>query len=894
MTHWKRPHALCLARGARTLVALATVVAWASGSIVSAAPASFDPAVAAKFPKVAGWRGFYEVHVSGNPSKSVGKSTRDGSEESSSYASFELTRDMSSEDWDPSSGLFEWKGSGSVRVSNRVSKSYWDGNGGGEEVSEESEGTLPLKNVRFSIRLGNGSVTFHNGDGITTLPAIRRGVHVVRRYDHAQQAFVLDRESLDAKALHGALIPTLTVPVNRVLKPINYFAQVAGGPGPVAVNCDYEGPAHWLTLPGPVHTTEQLLLFPIYDDVECEVTIADYATWRPKGSIADSKKPGNALVARAVLKSKNGKSSDLPEVDRFRFELLDTSREPGVCLNWPLGAKDEDYDLRLADFASGSMTEKMAAVKTFFSNWGMASSGDYDLANMPAGGVPRISFPEVSENGQKGELPDPPKDKEGHPFAEAAIESFDFGAKSELRVTCVLKDGREIVGLMKMESGDTDLVRLPKRAGPDWVAESWRSEHGVMDLPANDDEEHVDGQDANGDGFTLYEEYRGWVENGKHIEGDPKRKELFVLNKIGPDAIGGFQLFQRESKVVVHHRLTGAEMSTTARLMNGNHRDAPHRVDQHGVWIFNAAGTGIPDAGTTGLTAEDAQRAFRPGRVRYITVEPRSLSSSTFSRAEGVQRYNLSERDASFGYDRAVAHELLHAVGVDHHGEGESAHFYFFQSASDPNNASHRAGFTTTFPHTSEVDLRKPPGYEYTGKELARFAPVTFLWEDTGRNVAEEMAPLFERALAAERARRAQNPPPAEEDAGRFAAKYPAYGKDEAYWRETSVFDSVAWSKAFELFVTTSNLGEADSGNEQCLMRYYFANAYPVKGKTDTYYLVRPGANRAGRSICRSPAGTGANDASHAPQPRFGDASPGRGSCFALICPNDAIPPRKL
>jgi len=74
-------------------------------------------------------------------------------------------------------------------------------------------------------------------------------------------------------------------------------------------------------------------------------------------------------------------------VKRFKFELLDTSREPGVCLNWPLGAKDQDFDLRLA-----------------------AESGG-----------------QLSDADQKLKIADPPKDDQERPYAEARIDSYDLG-----------------------------------------------------------------------------------------------------------------------------------------------------------------------------------------------------------------------------------------------------------------------------------------------------------------------------------------------------------------------------------------------------------------------------------------------------------------------------------
>ena len=78
---------------------------------------------------------------------------------------------------------------------------------------------------------------------------------------------------------------------------------------------------------------------------------------------------------------------------RFRFELVETSREPGVCLNWPLGAKDADPDLRLAHAGTGG---------------------------------------ELSAEDQKLALKQPPKDDKQQPYAEVKIESYDFGGRAEL------------------------------------------------------------------------------------------------------------------------------------------------------------------------------------------------------------------------------------------------------------------------------------------------------------------------------------------------------------------------------------------------------------------------------------------------------------------------------
>jgi len=274
-------------------------------------------------------------------------------------------------------------------------------------------------------------------------------------------------ESINEVILKDLIVPQISssLPIDREYR-LREWEVVRNGPGVLTFVYGHTDPPVY---DAPTYTyRSRIILFPVYDELELEVTIDGYAKWRPEGSIEKPKEPGNNLVARATLKSKTGKLKELPAVKRFKFELLDTSREPGVCLNWPLKAKDDDYDLRLAS-ETGKLTD----------------------------------------SDQKLTISEEMKDEKGQPYAETKVNSYDFGGRATLQVTCELEDGRELMGLMKGEKGEEDLVRIPKMDGPDWIAESWRKEHKVEKLPANDDNEKVAGQNDNGDGFTLYEEYRG-------------------------------------------------------------------------------------------------------------------------------------------------------------------------------------------------------------------------------------------------------------------------------------------------------------------------------------------------------------------------------------------------
>ncbi len=560
--------------------------------------------------------------------------------------------------------------------------------------------------------------------------------------------------------------------------------------------------------------------------VELIITAPGYDEWRPEGNIKKPNEPGNKLVARATLKPKKGEGTFVPRVMNIRFQLLDTSREPGVCLNWPLGAEDEDYDLRLAAVNGGTLSRKDQVL----------------------------------------EMPDPRRNDEGQAYAEVQIDSYDFGGRASLRAVCLLNDGREIEGVMK-DVGE--MPRLPKMKSPGWIADSWRKEHKVEKLVDDDDGEEVKGQKDNGDGFTLYEEYRGWVEKGKRLEGDPEKKDFFILNLIGGDAKGGIDLFEELSELKVHAKLKRSEMSEKTRLMNGNRRDGPYNKDQHGVWVktFGSKSELGDDGAMTVMNKKGV--AGRPGLVDGIGILARDNTESAFNKP-----FNLAAGDAIFAYDRAIAHELLHSVGVEHHGKGDYNMIAGYVSTRNPVNKTGRPYYGTS--PDKPVDLRNEEGEDLAQKEIPEYEKM--------RKFADMM--MLERVL--------------KEGAGyiqRNGANYnPLFHTPQDY-ADLQIEILVVYCFMHVYGTVGVEHGE-HSGAEDCLMRYYFAKFYESK-KPPTignmmYYLVTPGTERIGMEICRSSKGTGVNAPKppNLPQSRYGSAASDAGSCFEQICPNDAISPR--
>lgn len=82
------------------------------------------------------------------------------------------------------------------------------------------------------------------------------------------------------------------------------------------------------------------------------------------------------------------------------------------------------------------------------------------------------------------------------------------------------------------------------------------------------------------------------------------------------------------------------------------------------------------------------------------------------------------------------------------------------------------------------------------------------------------------------------------------------------------------------------------SGDQDCVMRYRYANSYNRRGDASTFYLTAKGTEPVGLQLCRAATGTGINAPDrNTPQPRFFDAAHGRGNCAGQVSPNDAVPP---
>jgi hypothetical protein len=296
-----------------------------------------------------------------------------------------------------------------------------------------------------------------------------------------------------------------------------------------------------------------------------ELSSEDYAKWRPSAN-AKGRREGKELKITATLVNSDGRPAP-DDVVRFEWELLKTSQEPGIAINWPQESKDKDFDLLL---------------------WPEPGQVETDVSLQKMVRPVRNTASDT-----------------------ATILPTDWGGWSTLRVVAVLRDDKRIVGRWK--GANEDDLRIPKRRSNSYIADVFREESGADGDDLADDET-LAGSSGKGDGLSLYEEYRGFYEAGEHVTGKPDRQEYFAVNDLKSDGEAGLAVFGGLSGLLV--RVLEREELSSTRVINANRDQGPHRVDQHGVYFEyadlskNGAGNDIGKAVGGPGTPKDVEKVL--------------------------------------------------------------------------------------------------------------------------------------------------------------------------------------------------------------------------------------------------------------------------------------------
>jgi hypothetical protein len=271
---------------------------------------------------------------------------------------------------------------------------------------------------------------------------------------------------------------------------------------------------------------------------------SEYTHWMPKAG-DDEEKPGNTIKVEARIYKKGDPTKPSSKKARFKFELVDVSKEKGVCLNWPEIAKD-DFDLKIEPKTNSSLKV----------------DGDGQSARSAAG---------LSES-------------------TVTITSHDWGAYGKLRVIAIFDDGSEVNAHVKGDQSKYSLT-IPKDDNVNHIADIWEKLFpiGSYDAKADDDLYPI-GDNSLGDGLSLYEEYRGFWIQGRHEYTSPIQKDLFVFDRdelgTGDFALSGLTI------QLIKVKEAGWESTEPNPFVINHNRGLLTRGPQHILRIINAEAEG--------------------------------------------------------------------------------------------------------------------------------------------------------------------------------------------------------------------------------------------------------------------------------------------------------------
>jgi hypothetical protein len=364
--------------------------------------------------------------------------------------------------------------------------------------------------------------------------------------------------------------------------------------------------------------------------VTLRVVMPNYESWLPEPSLDGDNVGKEHLQVNFNLETDGG-AAPADEILYLQIHLKDVSREPGIAMNAPLHPNDDDDPMS-------------------------------DLVLPPKDQSPFVYVPPDRTTAVA---------KNCGTRLDTWIGARDGGAYGFLEATAILKTGRIVDAKFRAKNG-TDVVRIPipKRTLPSKVGDAFKMKYGLTNRDDKYDEDPKPAGDIRfkGDGLSLYEEYRGFVEDGKFFRTDPTKKDLFIyyMTKGRAEGTSGvpeaclmaaLERFKKASGLDVHYRLRQGEWQADTRVINFNHSYHSHIADQHALFLM-AGGTLGGDV--RGITMTPSHHPSNPAGTEVVRVEFAPQDPD-----ECRDGYN-GDLDAQM---ITVIHELGHACNIYHHGE---------------------------------------------------------------------------------------------------------------------------------------------------------------------------------------------------------------------------------
>ena len=351
----------------------------------------------------------------------------------------------------------------------------------------------------------------------------------------------------------------------------------------------------------------------------------------------------NVPIVQPFLKEAN--KSWIPQVDKtikikaylkgkktpvdWKFTLFDITKEPDVCVNCNKLGDDnqDDPDLEFDENANSGKFKKPERVGD--DSWVIETSRPVEQVTV-------------------------------------VVKANDYGAWGKLKAEAAFSKDDWVEA--EVEDKDKDEITIPyeEEGKQNYIADQWEKDHDLtLGQPETTDDDDSPHSDYEGDGFSLYEEYRGFSAKGDWSRTSPKKKDLFV-HVVDNELESHVTKFQSVSEIKVHKIIAKEFVSDGERWVNFNSSDKMRVVKQHGLVVkLGELARGVggeAERDNSAGNVPDGTENGSPAFTTFITVDKRH-----HRKKEGKpDPQNIQE---------TTVHEMLHGVAVEHHGDGDRNYF---------------------------------------------------------------------------------------------------------------------------------------------------------------------------------------------------------------------------
>lgn len=269
------------------------------------------------------------------------------------------------------------------------------------------------------------------------------------------------------------------------------------------------------------------------------------------------------------------------------------------------------------------------------------------------------------------------------------LHAKDFGAYGKLKAEIEV-NGHWFEATSK--EFELSYLPVPYDKNNNLIADKWEKDVGIYGenlAPDWDEDPYPQGQKHNGDGFTLYEEYRGFQEIGHafkrgdheqvkdgHVRMDPMYKDVFIYDRDGLFT----QYYKPYNPADLNwHLIAPAMMKRTGsvernpdyRLVNFNTSKEHFFRNQYAIFVVNkgvSLNTELKnDVGYTPRIpgCSKPMRYSHPLKCLYSVEIYLDTINTWASKAPGTEAEK--GKYANDQLTSTVIHELGHAVGIRHH-----------------------------------------------------------------------------------------------------------------------------------------------------------------------------------------------------------------------------------